>query len=103
MPQKSYQNVEIKQSSTTTVEIPTPGIALIIPSVRGYGSLFKEEDNKLTWIYNINEEGEQETLYLLPGKYRIVFRSKFADKSIYTIEKSFKIESGSNIRVNVYQ
>jgi Ca-activated chloride channel family protein len=65
--------------------------------------LFKEEDNKLTWIYNINEEGEQETLYLLPGKYRVVFRSKFADRSIYTLEKSFKIESGSNIRVNVYQ
>lgn len=103
LPRLKVENVEIKQSSTTTVEIPTPGIALIVPSARGYGSLFKEEDNKLTWIYNINEEGEQETLYLLPGKYRVVFRSKFADRSIYTLEKSFKIESGSNIRVNVYQ
>jgi Ca-activated chloride channel family protein len=103
LPRLKVDNVEIKQSSTTTVEIPTPGIALIIPSVRGYGSLFKEEDNKLTWIYNLNEEGEQETLYLLPGKYRVVFRSKYANKAVYTIEKSFKIESGSNVRVNVYQ
>ena len=103
LPRLKVDNVEIKQSSTTTVEIPTPGIALIIPSVRGYGSLFKEEDNKLTWIYNLNEDGEQETIYLLPGKYRVVFRSKFANKAVYTIEKSFKIESGSNVRVNVYQ
>jgi Ca-activated chloride channel family protein len=70
---------------------------------RGYGSLYVEENNKLRWIYNLNENGNQETLYLLPGKYRVIFRSKFVTRSVFTLEKSFKIESGVTTRVNLYQ
>jgi Ca-activated chloride channel family protein len=95
--------VDISQSKTTTVEIPMPGIAIIQPMAKGYGSLYLEEDNRLKWIYNLGERGQQETLYLLPGKYRVVFRSKFVTKSIFTIEKSFKVESGITIRIPLYQ
>jgi Ca-activated chloride channel family protein len=80
-----------------------PGIAIIITNVRGYGAIYKEENNKLTWIYNLNEEGIQETLYMLPGKYRVIYRSKLATKTFYTVDKSFKIESGVTNRVNIYQ
>ncbi len=103
LPRMSIPGVEISQSKTTTVEIPMPGIAIIQIMNRGYGSIYLEENNKLRWIYNLNENGNQETLYLLPGKYRVVFRSKFVTKSIFTIEKSFKIESGITTRVNLYQ
>jgi Ca-activated chloride channel family protein len=103
LPRLLIRDVEISQSKTTTVEIPMPGIAIIQLMNRGYGSLYVEENNKLRWFYNLNENGTQETLYLLPGKYRVVFRSKFVTKSIYTIEKTFKIESGGTVRVNLYQ
>jgi Ca-activated chloride channel family protein len=103
LPRLFINDVDISQSKTTTVEIPMPGIAIIMLSNRGYGSLFVEENNKLRWIYNLNEMGNQETLYLLPGKYRVVFRSKFVTRSLYTIEKTFKIESGVTTRVNLYQ
>lgn len=102
LPRMYIKDVEIKQSYTTTVEIPMPGIAIIQPSMRGYGDIYTEDDNKLTWIYKLSEEGIQEMLYLLPGKYRIIFRSKFATQSFYTIDKSFKIESGVTTRVNFY-
>lgn len=103
IPRLIINDVEIKQSHTTTVEIPMPGIAIIITNVRGYGAIYKEENNKLTWIYNLNEEGIQETLYMLPGKYRVIYRSKLATKTFYTVDKSFKIESGVTNRVNIYQ
>ncbi len=102
LPRMKINDVEIKQSYTTTVEIPMPGTAIIQAAMRGYGDLYAEENNKLTWIYKLNEEGQQEMLYLLPGKYRIIFRSKYATHSIYTIDKSFKIESGITTRVNFY-
>jgi len=102
LPRMYINDVEIKQSYTTTVEIPMPGIAIIQLTMRGYGDLYTEEDNKLNWIYKLNEEGQQEMLYLLPGKYRVIFRSKYATHSFYTMEKSFKIESGVTTRVNFY-
>ncbi len=102
LPRLKIKDVDIKQSYTTSVEIPMPGIVIIQPSMRGYGSIYLEENNKLTMIYTLNEEGGQETLYLLPGKYRVIFRSKFSTKAIYTLEKSFKIESGVTTRVNFY-
>lgn len=103
LPRLLIPGVEISQSKTTTVEIPQPGIAIIQLVNRGYGSLFVEENNTLRLIYNLNQSGNQETLYLLPGKYRVVFRSKFVTRTIYTIEKTFKIESGMTTRVNMYQ
>lgn len=102
LPRLEIKDIEIKQSYTTTVEIPMPGIAVIGNSMRGYGALYQEENNTLKWIYKLNEEGQPETLYMLPGKYRLLFRSKFSTHSIYTIDKSFKIESGVTTRVNYY-
>lgn len=103
LPRLFIDDVEISQSKTTTVEIPQPGIAIIQVLNRGYGAIFVEENNKLRWVYNLNEMGNQETLYLLPGKYRVVFRSKFVTKSAFTIEKTFRVESGMTVRVNLYQ
>jgi Ca-activated chloride channel homolog len=102
LPRLEIRDIDIKQSYTTTVEVPMPGIAVISNSMRGYGALYQEENNTLMWIYNLNEDGQPETLYMLPGKYRLIFRSKFSTHSIYTIDKSFKIESGVTTRVNYY-
>jgi Ca-activated chloride channel family protein len=95
-------SVEISQSHTTTVEIPSPGIAVIQKSVNGYGSLYLEENNRLTWIYDLRENYLQESLMLQPGRYRVVFRSKYLNQSIYTLEKSFKIESGVSTNISLY-
>jgi len=59
LPRLKINDVEIKQSYNTTVEIPTPGTAVIQIAMRGYGDLYTEENNKLTWIYKLNEEGQQ--------------------------------------------
>lgn len=102
LPRLKINDVEIKQSSTTTVEIPMPGIAVFTNTMKGYGAIYTEENNKLTWIYNLNPDGQPETLYLLPGKYRVIFRSRLVTHSIYTIDKPFKIESGVTTRINYF-
>lgn len=103
LPRLYINDVDIAQSSTTTVEIPQPGIAVIQMSANGYGSLYHENDNKLKWVYNLKKNTTQESLILQPGKYRVVFRTKYTNKSAYTIEKSFKVQSGSSVTVKLFR
>ncbi len=103
MPRLYVNDVKIVQSQTTTVEIPVPGIAVIQKSTRGYGSLYVEKDGKLEWIYNFRDGNQnQESLVLMPGIYHAIFRSKYLDRSMYTVSKIFEVKSGltTNIRMH---
>ena len=91
--------MDVSQSKTTTVEIPAPGFAVIQKSTEGYGSIFAENDNKLEWVYNLKESTTNETVILQPGYYRIIYRSKFLSKSLYTIEKSFKVTMDNTVSI----
>jgi len=103
LPRLYINDIDIAQSSTTTVEIPQPGIAVIQILANGYGSLYQENDNKLKWVYNLRENTTQESLILQPGKYRVVFRTKHTKKSAYTVEKSFKVQSGSSVTIKLFR
>ncbi|MCC6253216.1 MAG: VWA domain-containing protein [Bacteroidia bacterium] len=102
MPRIYVSDVEISQSRTTTIQIPQPGVANILFSGPGAGSLFIEEKNKLKWLYNFPDNPSRETLVLQPGKYKVVFRPKSAKESIYTIERDFIIDAGSTASVKMY-
>ena len=102
LPRMHINNVEVAQNSTTTVEIPQPGIAVIQKPASGYGSLYVEEGHKLRLIYNLQEGNTQESIILQPGSYRVVFRPKHARRSINTVERSFIIESGRTETVRVF-
>ncbi len=103
LPRIYIDEVNVAQSSTTTVEIPVPGIAVIQKSAQGYGSLYAEQNNELIWIYNFRENPVQESLILQPGKYMVVFRAKYANRAAFSIEKSFRVISGKTTNVKIYQ
>jgi Ca-activated chloride channel family protein len=67
----------------------------------GYGSLYVERDNKLEWVCNLDNNTTRQTLTLLPGNYRVVFRAKNVRNAMYSIEKTFKITSGASNPVYV--
>lgn len=102
LPRLIISDVVISQSKTTSIQIPQLGLANIVMSTGGYGSLYVVEKNELKWVYNFNDNTTKETLNLLPGKYRAVFRSKSSKESIYTYDKEFKIEPGSSITVKLF-
>jgi Ca-activated chloride channel family protein len=92
----------VRQGHTTKVEIPLPGIAIIKRDIDGFGSLYLEEQDQLQLIYSLPiSKNKTENLVLQPGRYRVIFRSKFADKSIYTIEESFEIEPGKTVEIKL--
>lgn len=99
MPRLLVDKVNIKQSHTTTLQIPDPGMVTISSDIPGYGSVYVDKDNKLQWVYNLNTQLDRETLVLLPGNYKVVFRAKNIKKTLATVEKNFKITSGCSIQV----
>ena len=103
LPRLIIKDVDISQSHTTTVEIPNAGMANIQTFAKGYGSIYNEQNNSLEWIYNLDENSENQILYLLPGNYRVVFRSRYVLRAFYTVEKKFTIESGKTTKINLFQ
>ncbi len=103
LPRIRVTDVDIQQSHTTTVEIPLPGIAVIQKSTNGYGSIYLEQNGNLEWLYNLRDTPQQqETLYLQPGSYRVIFRSKYQNKSSYTTEKTFRVEQGETVNIKLF-
>jgi Ca-activated chloride channel family protein len=103
LPRIYIENLKINQSKTTTVEIPTPGSCTFeFPSV-GFASLYVDKDDEMEWFYNLKMSSLRETLILQPGHYVIVYRSKFHNRSFYTIEKSFEVESNKSNRITLSQ
>ena len=101
LPRKKFFNVVINQSSKTTYIIPTPAVVNIILPSRGYGGLFLQNKDKFEQIYYFNANKLQHKLTLLPGNYKVVFRSKSAKQYIYTNEKSFKLKSGETELIKI--
>ncbi len=100
LPRLYIDDVNIRPNHTTTVQIPNPGIVTFLFDAPGYGSILKEKDNSLEWVTNLTESLRQ-TFLLLPGNYRIIWRSKNIKKTNYSIEKKFTIISDTSIPIMV--
>lgn len=103
LPRVSLTGVQIKQSETTTLRIPQPGMLTVIKGTAIYGAVYLENKNKLEFVISLDsEKAGSETFILQPGSYRIVSRGKFIKETLYSTEKRFKITSGGveNVRIN---
>jgi len=101
LPRIYINDVNIGQSKTTTVQIPTPGMVTLTCNAPGYGDILLEEKNEPRLVHRLSLSSTRESIVLQPGLYRIVFRPKNSQSSIYTIEKSFRVTSGSSTPVQI--
>jgi len=102
LPRLIIDSVLISQNHATKVEIPGPGILTVKKPGLGYGSVFELTDQGLKWVYRFRDElNHIESLYLLPGDYVIVYRTKFSNSTLSSIEKKFKIKTGGSITVDL--
>jgi len=89
------EDVEIRQSYTTTVEIPEPGLLHISSRKAGYGALFRmTEEGDQEWVLNIRPEYTQQDYYLQPGTYRLVYRQGDLKSTMQTQVRDFVINPG---------
>lgn len=101
LPRMTIKNVKIEQSKTTEVQIPAPGLITINKGFEAYGAIFYIEGNKMQKIYDLRMKDKQEILALQPGKYRIVYRSKYARTIHTSVDKEFEITPGGSVSLKL--
>ncbi len=102
LPKLLVNDVKVDQNTTTMIEIPRPGIVTLVKTTVGYGSIYLLNGLEQQWVCNINTEVRNESIFLQPGNYKIVYRSKNSKQTLYTITKNFEIKSGSSIALDLY-
>ncbi|MBK7309288.1 MAG: VWA domain-containing protein [Sphingobacteriaceae bacterium] len=102
LPRIKMNDVEIKQSITNSIKIPTSGLAYIKKLSEGFGSIYTDDGKNVEWVYNLNQKLTNEIIYLQPGKYKVVFRYQNAKETVQTFERNFEIKSGLTQNVQLY-
>lgn len=102
LPRIKLSNLEITQSAEKNITIPGPGTLTIEKKGICYGSLYVEETNKFTWVFNLNPELRSEVFYLQPGNYRIEFREKEQTDTEKTSERKFSVKTGQNVNIKLF-
>jgi len=104
LPRYYAEDVQIRQSETTTLQLPESGLATFQTKAneKGSGSIYQMDGDEMIWIYNLNSDNPSEILTLLPGHYKVVYRKETAKRTIYSIEKNFQIKSGASTLIRLH-
>jgi len=102
-PKMEVLGLEIKQSNTTTVEIPAPGYVTFNTVQLGAGSLYQlDRSGQQTWVMNLLENTRTQRYYLQPGYYQVVFRRNDHKSSSYTTIRNFTVTEGNPQTIKFY-
>lgn len=102
LPRIFLEDVEVEAGQTTTIAIAPPGVVNFQSSAPGYGSVLKyQEDNTLKWVCDLNPNKSRQSINLQPGTYRVVFRVKSSQLSLYSVEQEFSVSPGSTTIVKL--
>jgi Ca-activated chloride channel family protein len=102
-PKMEVPGVEIKQSNTTTVEIPAPGYVTFNTAQRGAGSLYHlDPSGQQSWVMNLLENTRTQGYFLQPGSYQVVFRRNDHKSSSHSTIRNFTVNEGSPQTIKFY-
>lgn len=101
LPRINLSDVEIQQSTTNTIKVPTSGNAYITKAGAGYGSIFTDDGKKVTWVCNLNKSLLSEIIYLQPGNYKLEFRYEGIKETLGTVERKFTITSAVTTNIKL--
>ncbi|WBO86503.1 vWA domain-containing protein [Hymenobacter yonginensis] len=101
---RQVRRISIRQGQETTVTYPAPGILNIVSDLKGYGSIYRlNDDETQTWLYNLPDGGSSKiNVPMQPGAYRLIFRTKTATGSQFTDVRNFTIRSGQTSSVSIF-
>lgn len=95
IPATTYPKLSIKKGQTHEKVIPAPGLLNITYSSDIYGDLYVINNGILEKCMTLSTNKNVESISLLPGKYKIIYRSQKSMTIHATFEKAFDIVSFS--------
>lgn len=102
LPRIHLKDVEIRQSETNTIKIPTSGSVFFNKQGMGNGSIYVDDGQNVTWVCNLNPNLSNEIIYLQPGRYKVVFRLDFLRETLKTVERNFEVKPATAINVRLF-
>ncbi len=100
LPPVQIKGFEIVADNVNKIGIDPPGILVVQKNIRVYGAIFRIEKEGQRFVVGLNENSaRQEKFYLQPGKYRIVYRSRFQNQSIFSVTKDVAVKSNESTTV----
>jgi len=97
-----YKEVEISQSSTTTIDIEAPGSFSYRAGREIVGQIFiKKDDGTFDWVCNLDLTAKSGQWYLQPGSYKVAYRQKDGRSASQTVETEIRIYSNKTTSVNL--
>jgi len=94
LPRLLIPDVRIEQDRKTDIVVPRSGVLNILPSATGHGSIFLMKGDQLEWVADLDPNAQRMQVRLLPGKYKVTYRSRSARRTELSISKDVTIESG---------
>lgn len=101
LPRIYESGVKVSQSSTTTVTIASAGEVRINKPYAGPSSIYEDDGGKMVWVCNLDNNTLNQIIALQPGNYHVIYRPQDVKQTIFTIDNSFKVESGLSTIVNL--
>lgn len=101
LPTTHIPSVKVKAGLFTPISIPSPGVLNLILPTSGYGCIQQIKGQELDFVCTLDESSHQQQFVLQPGKYKVVYRSRNAQESIFTIEQAFEIVSESSLQLRL--
>ena len=98
------RRLTLRQGQELAVTYAAPGTLNITSDLKGYGSLYRlNDDESQTWIYALPEGSSSKlNLPMQPGAYRLVFRTKTSTGSKFTDVRNFSVRSGQTTSVAIF-
>jgi Ca-activated chloride channel family protein len=100
-PSRSYANLSIKRGKSNEIILPAPGLLNITYSSDIYGDLYVYRNNVLEKCMMLSTNKNIEAISLLPGKYKVIYRSQKSMTIHATFEKVFEVTSFSITNVSL--
>ncbi len=100
LPRLKIPDVPIAQGMPTEIAVPRPGVLNVQASTPGHGAIFLKKDDGLEWVADLDASASRDQLRLLPGNYRVTYRSRNAKRTELSLDKDVTIESGRAITLN---
>lgn len=99
LPRITLKNVDIKQSHTTSINIPQPGKLMITSYKDMIGSIYTSDGRQLSLVCHLDETTRRQNITLQPGEYVVVYRARVSHRAFFTNEQRFKITSAGTTSV----
>lgn len=100
-PPTHVRNVKVDEDGQGTVEIPAPGMLFVQGHSPGHAVIV--DQFTLDLVYKFPEGDITRNLPLQPGSYTLIYRSRMARGTLYSIHRDFQITSGSTTNVKLHE